>query len=237
MFSHAVSHELRSPLFLIDGLSRMVLKKYADKVDVKAREQLTTVREAAKKMAQLLDDLFAFSRARAQEIKADTVNIEELAKHAFEELKPGIGNRNIQLKMKSLPSCHGDSSLLRQVFVNLFANAIKFTEPREIAFIEVGSIEKGEEIEFYVKDNGVGFDMEYKDNLFNIFQRLHGSDDFEGTGAGLAIVRRIVEKHGGNVWAESKLGEGATFYFTLPGINASEKLSEGLDKPYSRSNH
>jgi len=127
--------------------------------------------------------------------------------------------------------------LLRQVFVNLFANAIKFTEPKEIALIEVGSIEKGDEIEFYVKDNGVGFDMEYKDKLFNIFQRLHSSDDFEGTGAGLAIVRRIVEKHGGKVWAESKLGEGATFYFTLPGINAPEKLSEGLDKPYSTSNH
>lgn len=225
MFSHAVSHELRSPLFLIDGLSGIVSKKYAEKVDVKGREQLTTVREAAKKMGQLLDDLFAFSRARAREIRADTVNIEEIAQHAFEELKPGIGNRNIQLKMKPLPSCQGDSSLLRQVFVNLFANAIKFTGPREIAFIEVGGIEKGEEIEFYVKDNGVGFDMEYKDKLFNIFQRLHSLDDFEGTGTGLAIVRRIIEKHGGKVWAESKPGEGATFYFTLPGINAPEKLS------------
>jgi PAS domain S-box-containing protein len=223
MFSHAVSHELRSPLFLIDGLARVVLTKYANKVAVQGKEELTTIMEAVKQMAQLLDDLFVFSRAGAQEIKADTVNMEEITKHAFDGLKTDTGNRNIQLEMKSLPSCHGDSSLLRQVFVNLFTNAIKFTEPREIASIEVGSMERGDEIVFYIKDNGVVFDMEYKDKLFNIFQRLHSSDDFKGTGAGLAIVRRIIEKHGGKVWAESKLGEGATFYFTLP---ANECLRE-----------
>jgi PAS domain S-box-containing protein len=150
MFSHAVSHELRSHLFLIDGLSRIVLKKYADKVDVRGREQLTTAMEVAEKMGHLLDDLFAFSRASAVEIKAnpDMVNMEEIAKHAFEELKPSIGNRIIQLEMKQLPSCHGDSSLLRQVFVNLFGNAIKFTEPKEIALIEVGGIQKGDDFEF-----------------------------------------------------------------------------------------
>ncbi|MGE5238232.1 MAG: sensor histidine kinase, partial [Chloroflexota bacterium] len=216
MFSHAVSHELRSPLFLIDGFSHLLLKNYADKVDVKGRDQLTTVRDAAKHMKQLLEDLFVFCRASATGIKADMVDTEETVKHAFEELRRDIENRNIRLEVKPLPPCHADRSLLRQVFVNLFANAVKFTKPREIALIEVGGTERGGDVEFYVKDNGVGFDMEHKDKLFNIFQRLHGSDSFDGTGAGLAIVRRIIEKHGGRVWAESKVGEGATFYFTLP---------------------
>ncbi len=216
MFSQAVSHELRSPLFLIDGFSHLLLKNYADKVDAKGKNQLTTMRDAAKHMRQLLEDLFVFCRASATGTKADTVDTEETVKHAFEEISQSIENRNIRLELKSLPPCHADQSLLRQVFVNLFANAIKFTKPREVALIEVGGTERGGDVEFYVKDNGVGFDMEYKNKLFNIFQRLHDSNDFEGTGAGLAIVRRIIEKHGGRVWAKSKVGQGATFYFTLP---------------------
>jgi len=218
MFSHAVSHELRTPLFSIDGFSRMTLKKYADRLDVKGREYLTTIMEAAKQMGHLLDDLSAFSRASAIEImaKPDRVNMKEIARRAYEELKPVIGSRNVRLEMKSLPFCHGDLSLLKQVFANLLSNAIKFTEPKEIALLEVGSVENEDEIEFYVKDNGVGFDMEHRDKLFNIFQRLHSPDDFKGTGAGLAIVRMIVEKHGGRVRAESETGTGATFYFTLP---------------------
>ncbi|MDP2753676.1 MAG: ATP-binding protein [Nitrospirota bacterium] len=189
-------------------------------------------------MGQLIDDLLIFSRIGRQEIKISKIEMDTLAKAVFEELKATASERTIQFTIKTLPLAHGDLAMIRQVFVNLLSNAIKFTKPREAAIIEVGSwggnkdnppvppLEKGGEGGFegtspneniyYVKDNGVGFDMQYANKLFSVFQRLHSEAEFEGTGVGLAIVQRIIHRHGGRGWAEGKVNEGATFYFTLP---------------------
>jgi two-component system sensor kinase len=167
-------------------------------------------------MQQLINDLLALSHLKRQELKISEINIGELAKSVFEELKAITHGRKMRLITNNPPSAQGDMSMIREVLLNLLSNAVKFTRKRDVGIIEVGGFEGDGENTYYVKDNGVGFDMQYKEKLFGVFQRLHSADEYEGTGIGLAIVQRIINLHGGRVWAEGEVDEGATFYFTLP---------------------
>jgi PAS domain S-box-containing protein len=215
-FSYSVSHDLRAPLRAIDGFSRVILEDYIDELNDEGKRVLNIIRNNTQKMGQLIDDLLLFSRLGRQEISPSDISMTELAKGVFEEIKSPADERNLQFNMKTLPLAQGDRSMMKQVFANLLSNAIKFTRSRKMATIEIGGINDGAENIYYVKDNGVGFDMQYVNKLFGVFQRLHSAEEFEGTGVGLAIVQRIIHRHGGRVWAEGKVDEGATFYFTLP---------------------
>ena len=216
-FSYSVSHDLRAPLRAIDGFSRILLEDYTDKVDAECNRLLNVIRSNTQNMGHLIDDLLVFSRLGRKEMQLTEINLEELAKSVFEELKATTDQREVNLTIKKLPSITGDRSMIRQVFMNLISNAIKFTGPKQTAKIEIGT-KKEDDKEYicHVKDSGVGFDMKYSDKLFGVFQRLHTTDEFEGTGVGLAIVKRIIDRHGGRVWAEGKVDKGATIYFTLP---------------------
>jgi PAS domain S-box-containing protein len=215
-FSYSVSHDLRSPLRAIDGFSRIILEDYLDKLDDEGRRVLNVIRGNTKKMGQLIDDLLSFSRLGRQEIRVSEMDMGKLAKAVSEELKLALHERKLKFTINTLISAQGDQAMIRQVFVNLLSNAVKFTRPKERAVIEVDGRSEGNENVYTVKDNGVGFDMQYVNKLFGVFQRLHSSEEFEGTGVGLAIVQRIIHRHGGRVWAEGKVGEGASFYFSLP---------------------
>jgi len=214
-FSYSVSHDLRTPLRAIDGFSHILLEGQAGRMDEEGRRLLNMVSSNARRMAQLIDDMLKFSRTGRMELTFSRVDMEQLAHAVAEELNSN-GDGKAQIGIGPLPPARGDIAMLRQVFVNLFSNAIKFSRTREMPRIEVGATRDGNEIVYYVKDNGVGFSMEYADKLFGVFQRLHGVEEFEGTGIGLAIVKRIVARHGGRVWAEGKVNEGATIYFALP---------------------
>ena len=216
-FSYTVSHDLRAPLRAIDGFSRVLQEEYDSVLGEEGRRYTETIGRNAVRMSQLISDILDFSRMSRREIAAETVDMTELAREVYEEVRGAApAERNIVLHMASLPPASGDRAMLRQVWVNLISNAVKFTSPQPEALIEVGSSAAGGENTYWVKDNGVGFDMRYSDKLFGVFQRLHTADEFEGTGIGLAIVKRVVTRHGGRVWAESKLGKGTTLYFTLP---------------------
>ena len=218
-FSYSVSHDLRTPLIGIGGLSRRLLEKYAHQLDSKGQQFLSVIQRDTQKMLQLIDNLFALSRVKHQETKPSNIDMEELAKTVYDEIKSisqDIPEDTIQLKVEALPSAYGDPSMLRQVFFNLLSNAIKFSRPKETPRIEIGCIDGKEQCTYFVRDNGVGFDIQQASKLFGVFQRLHNSSDFEGTGIGLAIVQRIIHRQGGKVWAEGEVDKGATFYFTLP---------------------
>jgi len=167
-------------------------------------------------MGQLIDDLLVLSRLGKEALSLSRLNVEKLTRNAWEELKANDLDRSFNLKISHLPLGMGDWSLMKQVLVNILSNAMKFTRIREFPLIEVGGYEEGSEVVYYVRDNGVGFDMQYHDNLFGVFKRLHSPSEYEGTGVGLAIVQRIIKKHGGRVWAEGEVDKGATFYFSLP---------------------
>jgi len=215
-FAYSVSHDLRVPLRAIDGFSHLVLKRYGDKLDDEGRRLLNVVRDSVSRMGQMIDDILVFSRTGRLVMAESEVNMENLARAALEELAPNLTGRDVKVEIGRLPPVHGDPAMLRQVWVNLLANAVKFTRPKPAAQIEVEGKIEGTECVYFVKDNGVGFDMQYADKLFGVFQRLHGIEEFEGTGIGLATAKRIITKHGGRVWAEGKVNEGATFYFALP---------------------
>lgn len=215
-FSYSVSHDLRTPLRAIDGFSRILIEDYRDKLDDEGKRLLNVVRNNALKMGQLIDDILAFSRMGPLALEISKVDMEKLARDVFAELQSTEEERDLKLEIKTLPTTSADPSMMRQALVNLLANAIKFTRPRTTPLIEVGGRAGDDENIYYVKDNGVGFDSQYIGKLFGVFQRLHRVEEFEGTGIGLAIVKRIIGKHDGRVWAESKVNEGATFYFTLP---------------------
>jgi len=215
-FSYSVSHDLRAPLRHISGFVELLQKETWEHMDEKNRRYLTTIAGSARRMGLLIDDLLAFSRIGRSEMVMRTVNTEKLVRQALRELGPEISGREIVWEIASLPEVYGDPSLLKLVLVNLIANAVKFTGTREKAVIEIGCTQKDAEHVFFIKDNGVGFDMKYSDKLFGVFQRLHRSEEFEGTGIGLANVRRIISRHGGRTWAEGALDKGATFYFTFP---------------------
>lgn len=213
-FSYSVSHDLRMPLRAIDGFSRKLLEDYRDKLDSEGMRRLGIVRSNAQRMGQLIDDILAFSRMGRAQLSDAEIDMTELTRSIFNELRPA--SHPVQLNMQTLPMARGDRAMLRQVIVNLLANAIKYSRPKTPSIIEVGAnVNDGENV-FFVKDNGVGFDMRYVDKLFGVFQRLHSVEEFEGTGIGLAIVKRIITRHNGRVWAEGVLEEGATIYFSLP---------------------
>jgi signal transduction histidine kinase len=216
-FSYSVSHDLRAPLRHIDGYASLLRKAVGESLDEKPARYLQTISESAKQMGQLIDDLLVFSRMGRQEMLHTTVNLDQLIKTIIYDLRLDLQGREISWRIDSLPEVPGDPAMLRQVFMNLIANAVKFTSTRPIAKIEVGVDRRsGGEVVIVVRDNGVGFDMQYAAKLFGVFQRLHRADEFEGTGIGLANVRRIVHRHGGRTWAEGVPDKGATFYVALP---------------------
>lgn len=216
-FTYTVSHDLKAPLRAIDGFSRILEKDYGQALDHEGLRVLGVVRASSAHMAELIDDLLAFSRLGRTELRTSPVDLGALVESALEDLRPEMDGRQLDLVVGDLPTVFGDRLLLRQVLVNLLSNALKFTSQRELARIRVGCRKENSEVVVFVQDNGVGFDPEYGHKLFGVFQRLHHADEFPGTGVGLANVRLIVERHGGRVWAEAKPGEGASFYFTLPG--------------------
>ena len=214
-FSYTVSHDLRTPLRAVDGFSQMVLEDYGPQLPPEGQRQLQTVRAGAQRMGKLVDDLLTFSRLGRAAINRQKINTNSLVDDVLEELDYMKEGRSIALKRGDLPPCEGDQALLRQVWINLLANALKYTSRRPHAVIEIGSMRAQEETIYFVRDNGVGFDMKYAHKLFGVFQRLHRVDEFEGTGVGLANVQRIVQRHGGRIWVKAALDEGATFSFTL----------------------
>ncbi|PKN96862.1 MAG: hypothetical protein CVU43_18515, partial [Chloroflexi bacterium HGW-Chloroflexi-5] len=219
-FSYSISHDLRAPLRSIHGFSQIILEDYSKNLDPEVNHYFDLIRKNATMMGNLVDDLLSFSRLGRQSLNHVNVDSASIVKEVIESLQSEIRDRNINITMVELPEVKADPSLLRQIFVNLISNSIKFSRDKIQPEIEVGFetqiIEDGLiHAYFYVKDNGVGFDMKFYDKLFGVFQRLHRAEDYEGTGVGLAIVDRIVKKHGGNIWAESAIGEGTTFYFTL----------------------
>ena len=218
-FAYSVSHDLRAPLRAIDGFSQVLVEDYEEKLGTEGKRILQIVRNGATKMGRLIDDILAFSRVSRQTIAASKTDMGSLVQDALRELAPAMADRSIEMKIGPLPYVHGDRAMLERVWTNLLQNAIKFTGPKPNPVVEVGARPEGGETVFFVKDNGVGFDMRYADKLFGVFHRLHTMEEFPGTGIGLAIVNRIVTKHGGRVWAESTVGEGATFYFALPRAN------------------
>jgi signal transduction histidine kinase len=215
-FSYSVSHDLRTPLRAIDGFSKILLEDYPDRLDREGKRVLNVIRDNTDRMGELIDDILTLSRLGRKEMKKKDINMEKLTKDVFEELKGLTPERKLRMKINALPSAYGDDSLIREVLLNLLSNAIKFSKDQEVSVIEVGGKLQDNENVYYVKDNGVGFDMQYVDKLFGVFQRLHSQEEFKGTGVGLAIVQRIIHRHRGRVWAEGKVNKGATFYFTLP---------------------
>lgn len=213
-FSYSVSHDLRSPLRAIDGYSQILGEDYADRLDEEGRRLLGVVRESSQKMGVLIDELLAFSRLGRTTIAPTRLDTSALVKESIEELR-AADRRPARIDVARLPAAWGDRTLLKQVWINLLSNALKYTGTRDTPVIEISGLEQDHEVVYCVRDNGVGFDMQYYDKLFGVFQRLHSAEEFPGTGVGLAIVQRIVARHGGRIWADSKPGEGATFWFAL----------------------
>jgi light-regulated signal transduction histidine kinase (bacteriophytochrome) len=217
-FSYSVSHDLRAPLRHIDGFVELLAKHAGEKLDERGLYYLNIIADSAKQMGTLIDDLLTFSRMSRTEMQRIEITTDSMVHEAIKsalQLEPK--DRNIIWKVGSLPGVEADPSMLRQVWLNLIGNAVKYTRSRETAVIEIGCDPAARtEVVFFIRDNGVGFDMQYADKLFGVFQRLHRAEDFEGTGIGLAHVRRIISRQGGRTWAEGKKNEGATFYFSLP---------------------
>ena len=217
-FAYSVSHDLSAPLRHMVGFAELLQKSAGATLDDKGRRYLATILDAARRMGQLIDDLLAFSRIARAEAQATEVGLRQLVKEVVEEMGPELAARKVSWAIRDLPVVHGDRSMLRVVLVNLLSNALKFTRTRPQAEIEVGSFEDERGVVVFVKDNGVGFDPKYRSKLFRVFQRLHRTDEFEGTGIGLATVQRVVHRHGGTVWAEGAIDGGATFFFSVPRV-------------------
>jgi PAS domain S-box-containing protein len=220
-FNHTVSHDLKLPLIIIGGFARRFLKGHANNLDTKDKDMLNAIQEHTQEMERLINDLLSFSRVGRRKIKPTEIDIGNLVTAVLEELEPLSEGRMIKYDIKTLPTAYGDQTLIKQVFINLLSNAIKFTTNKKTAIIEVGGLTEENENVYYVKDNGMGFNSQDSNKLFTVFQRLHGVGELEGSGVGLSIVQRIVKRHGGRAWAEGKVNEGATFYFSLP-----NKISE-----------
>ncbi|MBC7771478.1 MAG: CHASE3 domain-containing protein [Pyrinomonadaceae bacterium] len=216
-FSYSVSHDLRAPLRTIDGFSRIVMEEEGSKLSEGGLEYLNRVRAGAKQMGVLIDDLLAFSRLSRRDMSPQPIDMNAVVRQCFQDLAAQINERAIEIVVDPLPMAQGDSVLVKQAVFNLLSNAVKFTRPRPQAHIHVGSTPGRSPAEYFISDDGVGFDMQYAHKLFGVFQRLHREDEFEGTGVGLAIVQRVVNRHGGSIRVESTLNGGTTFWFTLSG--------------------
>jgi PAS domain S-box-containing protein len=215
-FSYTVSHDLRNPLLGIRGFCRLLLERHSTNLDERGEKFLRIIQSSTDEMLKLVDNLLAFSISGNQQIKSSEIDMNELAKAVFEQLRGVASERTLHPLFGMLPPACGDQGMIRQVLLNLVSNAIKFTRPRKIGTIEIGGQFKGNENIYYVRDNGIGFDMGSSNKLFVAFQRLSNGKEFDGTGLGLAIVQRIIHRHGGKVWGEGAIGRGATFYFSLP---------------------
>ena len=215
-FTYSISDDMRGPLRAIDGFSRVLMEEYPERLDTEGKRLLNVIRSNARSLSELIDGLLTFSRLGRQPLDQVDINMEEAAKSAFDEVQEANKERRVSLELQSLPPAFGDRNMVRLVLYNLISNAFKFTRPKHSASIEIGYQDGGSQHTYYIRDNGVGFDMQYSPKLFGVFQRLHNVDEFEGAGVGLALVQRMVLRHGGRVWAEGKVNVGATFYFTLP---------------------
>ncbi len=214
--NYTISHDLRTPLRAIDGFAMILLKDYGGQLDAEGLRLLHIVRENTRQMGRLIDDLSAWSRAGQVAMAPARVDMGVLAEAVWRERQADLGDRHVEFRLTPLPEAVGDRALLREVFARLLDNALKFTRGKERAVIEVGGRCEESEYTYYVRDNGIGFDMRFAGKLFGVFQRLHPEQPLEGTGIGLAVVKRIIERHGGRVWAEGAPGEGAVFHFALP---------------------
>jgi light-regulated signal transduction histidine kinase (bacteriophytochrome) len=226
-FSYSVSHDLRAPLRAIDNFSSILHKEYGDKLDAEGRRLIAVVRKNAARMGTLIKDILAFAHAGERELILADIDLQALARDVLDELAPSFSGRRVSVQMHELPHIRADTAAIRKVLLNLLANAIKFTRPRELAQIEIRATVAGNDSICSVKDNGVGFEPEYGHRLFGIFQRLHDAEEFEGSGVGLGIVKRIIDKHGGRVWAEGSPGVGATFYFSIPAPAPTREVQHG----------
>src|SRR5262245_36852520 len=216
-FSYSVAHDLRAPLRHMDGFIRLLRKHAYDSLDDKNQRYLGIISDSARQMGLLIDDLLAFSRVGRTELQLRLVSLQKLFQEALQELREETQERKIEWKIGLLPEVRVDRAMMRLVMINLLANAVKFTGKREQAEIEVGSfLNEAGDLVVFVRDNGVGFDMEYAGKLFGVFQRLHPAEEYEGTGIGLANVQRIIHRHQGRTWALGEVDRGATFYFSLP---------------------
>lgn len=215
-FTYSVSHDLRAPLRAIEGFSRILEEDHGNSLTPEALGLLARVRLAAVKMDLLISNLLSFSRLNRQPMSRHQTDVNALVREAFQELRLEQQGRSVRVEHHDLPPCHGDPDLLRQVWLNLISNSLKYTRKREDAEIQISYLEENQELVYFVRDNGAGFDMAYSDKLFGVFQRLHHSEDYEGIGVGLAVAQRIIRRHGGRMWAKSAVNEGAIFYFTVP---------------------
>jgi signal transduction histidine kinase len=223
-FSYTVSHDLRAPLRAVEGFAAILQEEHGGKLDQEGRRLLGTLRESAQRISKLVEDLLAFARLGRQPLKTRRVELDTLVRETIAELSAGRPSRRIDFAVGDLGSARADPALLKQALTNLVGNAIKFTRDKDPAVIEIGRVANGQPV-YYVRDNGVGFDMRHHDQLFGVFQRLESANDYEGTGIGLAIVHKIISRHGGRVWAESKPGSGATFLFTLQGSEPQRRAA------------
>jgi light-regulated signal transduction histidine kinase (bacteriophytochrome) len=214
-FSYSVSHDLRAPLRAVDGFALAVLEDFGALLPAEGLRQLSVIRESAQRMGALIDDLLRLSQLSRQSLKRHPVDMDALLRETLVDLQSLVVDRQIQISIGELPPCEGDRMLLKQVWVNLLSNAFKYSRKREHTIVEIGSLMREGVDTYFVRDNGSGFDMRYAEKLFGVFQRLHRVEEYEGTGVGLAIVQRIVQRHGGSVAAESAPERGATFYFSL----------------------
>lgn len=215
-FSFSVSHDLRAPLRAVNGFSHILMTKFSGILPPEAANLLNNVTKSGKRMEELIDDLLNLSRMGRQPLVKQSFQLSQLVQQVLSELSSEREGRNLEVRLGELPGCIGDPSLLKQVYINLISNAFKFTRKTEQAIVEIGTWAKPSELVCFVRDNGAGFDMQFAQNLFGVFQRLHRASEFEGTGIGLSIVQRIIHRHGGRIWAEAAVDQGAKFYFTLP---------------------
>lgn len=214
-FSYSVSHDLRTPLRAINGFADILQQDYADQLDESGRKFVTRIQKNALRMADLVEDMLVFSRLSRQPIQKEECDLADLARQVIADFQSELQERQVYISIAQFPTCEADPSLVRQVLYNLLGNALKYSRPREEAEIEVNWQEQDGEVVYFIRDNGVGFDMNQAEKIFDVFQRLHSDDMFEGTGIGLATVQRIIHRHGGRVWCDSAVDQGATFYFTL----------------------
>jgi light-regulated signal transduction histidine kinase (bacteriophytochrome) len=229
-FSYSVSHDLRAPLRSINGFAKVLVEDFGPSLPQEARRFLSVIQRSAGRMGELIDDLLEFSRLSRSTLDRRVVDVKRVIREVWLELRRQDPDRQAVLIMDDVPKCLADRRLIKQVWVNLISNALKYSRPREESRIEIGwhadEQQPGNNV-YWIRDNGVGFDQRYVKKLFGVFQRLHRAEDFEGTGVGLALVHRIVQRHGGRVWAEGRLNEGATFYFTLEKVYEHEHDSTG----------